>query len=201
MEIRVDQGMLNDVLSAVGDIKNGYKKVLVTSINKTLGTVKTQATARIGNEINLTAARIKKDMTIQKANYSKISGALNVTGEPVGLVQFGASQTKKGVTVKVLRSSAMKLLKHAMIAAGRSSSTTQHVFWRQYDGPRKPFVPGKKYGVLPKEYRLPLERLTGPRIEDILAKDTVLDPVTIQANTVFASNVSTKIDEVLRRHG
>jgi len=200
MEIRVDQGMLNEVLSAVGDIKNGYKQVLVTSINKTLGTVKTQATARIGNELNLKAARIKGDMTLQKANYSKVSGALICSGEPVGLVQFGASQVQKGVTVKVLRSSPRSLLKHAMVITGGNSST-KHVFWRQYDGPRKPVVPGKKYGALPKEFRLPLERLTGPRIEDIFAQDKVMGPVTIQANTLFLSNVDAKITEVIRRHG
>lgn len=201
MEIRVDQGMLNDVLSRVGNIKNGYKKVLVTSINKTLDTVKTQATARIGNELNLKAARIKEDMTLQKANHSEISGALICAGEPVGLVQFGASQVKRGVTVKVLRSSGRSLLKHAMIATGGGAAAKQHVFWRQYDGPRKSVVPGRNYAALPKEYRLPLERLTGPRIEDILADKKVMEPVTIQANTIFGSNVSDKIDEVLRRHG
>lgn len=201
MEVKVDQNTLNDVLSAVGDIKNGSKKVFVTSINKTLSTVKTQATARIGNELNLKAARIKADMTVQKASYSKISGALICAGVPVGLVQFGASQVAKGVTVKVLKSSSRSLLKHAMIAKGSGTATNTHVFWRQYDGPRKPAVPGKKYGVLPKEFRLPLERLTGPRIEDILADSKVLEPVMIQADTVFGLNVSDKIDEVIRRNG
>lgn len=200
MEVTIDKSMLNEVKAAVADIKNGYKQVLVTSINKTLGTAKTQATARIGNELNLKASRIKEDMTLQKANYSKMSGALICTGEPVGLIQFGASQVQKGVTVKVLRSSPRSLLKHAYIGTGRNSAT-KHVFWRQYDGPRKPVMPNKKYGILPKEYRLPLERKTGPRIEDIFAKNKVMEPVTIQANTLFLSNVDTKITEVIRRHG
>lgn len=201
MDIRVNQGMLNDVLSAVGNIQNGYKKVLVTSINKTLTTVKTQATARIGNELNLKAARIKEDITVQKASYSKVAGALVLSGEPVGLAQFGASQVKKGVTVKVLKSSGRSLLKHAMLAKGRGVTTKKHVFWRQYDGPRKPVMPGRDYGVMPKEYRLPLARLTGPRIEDIFSADSVLIPVTEQANHVFGLNVLSKIDEVIRRNG
>jgi hypothetical protein len=51
-----------------------------------------------------------------------------------------------------------------------------------------------------EEYRLHLERLTGPRIEDIFATPKVLDPVTIQAQHVYLLNVENKIDEILRRH-
>ena len=203
MEVHVSENMVAEVMAAVGDIKNGYKKVLVTSINKTLGTTKVQAAARIGNEINLKAARIKQNLIVQKANYSKISGALVSRGEPVGLIQFGARGTIKGVTVKVLRSGGRSLLKHAFIATGRGSAK-EHVFWRKNRMPGKKFPTGKKSGApwarFDKKYRMPVERLTGPRIEDIFAKDKVMEPVTTQANHIFLQNVGVKISEVLRRH-
>lgn len=206
MEVQINQADMNHVKSMVADIKNGYKKVLVTSINKTLTTAKVQATARIGNELNLKAARIKQDFTIQKANYSKISGALLATGEPVGLVNFAARQVQKGVSVKVLKSSSRMILKHAYIASGKKS-TGQHVFWRagraKMPAPKK-FKTGKKsMAAWPRfgdKYRAPAERLTGPRIEDIFAQPKVLDPVSIQANHIYALNVEKKIEEVLRRH-
>lgn len=208
MEVEVSESMLNEVKAVMSDIKNGYKNVLVTSINKTLTTTKVQSAARIGNEINLKAARIKQNLTVQKANYAKISGALVSKGEPIGLINFGARSVLKGVTVQVLRAEPRGLLKHAYIATGRGS-IKQHVFWRK-DRDKMPaakkFPVGKKSKApWPKfgdKYQMPfgIERLTGPRIEDIFAKEKVLDPVMTQANHLFLSNVDSKITDVLRRH-
>ena len=203
--IEIDKAMVNDIKSVLSDIKNGYKNVLVTSINKTLTTAKVQATARIGNEMNLKAARIKEDFTVQKANYSKISGAVSAKGKPVGLIQFGARDLHKGVSVQVLRSNPRTLLKHAFIAR---RGTKDHVFWRtgrdKVAAARKFSVGRKSTAAWPKfgdRYRMPLERLTGPRIEDIFAKPKVFDPVSIQAGHVFLQNVDAKLTEILRRHG
>ena len=206
ISIKIDESTLQSVRSALEGIKNGYENALVTSINKTLATAKTQATARIGNELNLSASRIKEDFTIKNASYSDPSGYLRATGEPVGLINFGANQTNQGVSVKVKRSGSRSLLKHAFISTGHKSST-QHLFWRESQGrqpdPVKFFSGVKSKAAWPKfgkEYRFILERLTGPRIEDIFAQDQVLNPVTIQANTLFLSNVASKIDEILRRY-
>lgn len=216
MKIEIDRNQLNQVKALTAEIKNGYKKVFVTSINKTLTTARTQATARIGNEINLKASRIKEDFTMQKANYQQIRGALLATGEPVGLYQFGARQVQKGVTVKVLRSASRSLLKHAFIAKGNNKSNKLHVWWRggrdRMPAPKK-FRPGKiSKAAWPKfghKYQFPpgpkkdsgIQRRTGPRIEDIYGQNRVLDPVMIQANHVFLRNVEAKTDEVIRRYG
>lgn len=222
MPIEIDDAALDNVKTMMKGIRNGVPNVLVTSINKTLGTAKTQATARIGNELNLKAARIKDDMTLSKANYSNLSGALVATGEPVGLVQFGASEVQKGVTVKVKRQGSRKLLKHAFIAKGKGKSISKkdetvktHIWWRagrdRMPVPRH-FAPGKKaranWDNIPKKFKFPIgpkgdksiQRLTGPRIEDIFASKKVLDPVTIQAGHLFVKNVDAKITDVLRRY-
>jgi hypothetical protein len=191
-----------EVKSLLGEFADKYKAVLTTSINKTLGTAKTQATARIGNEINLKAARIKEDFTLQKANYSKLSGALIAQGEPVGLIQFGANQTLKGVSVKVLRSSTRSVIKHAYIAA---RGTKSHVYWRaeRVQGTGK-WPEGKKANVdwrrVAEKYKTPVHRLTGPRIEDIFAKPQVFEPVSIQAQHVYLQNVDAKIKEIIYRY-
>jgi hypothetical protein len=199
--VQIDQASVAEVKSLLGEFADKYKAVLTTSINKTLGTAKTQATARIGNEINLPAARIKQDFTLDKANYSKLSGGLIAEGEPVGLINFGANQTLKGVSVKVLRSSPRELLKHAYIAA---KGTKSHVYWRAYDGPRNPAMATKQkfFGQLPEKHymKIPVHRLTGPRIEDIFANPKVFDPVAIQAQHVYLQNVEAKIKEIIYRY-
>lgn len=208
MRCEIDTSSLDDIQQLLSGIKSGYPRVVSGAINATLTTVKTQAAARIGNELNLKAARIKKDFTVQKANFSKLKGAVIATGEPVGLINFGAKQTQKGVTVKVLRKGGRSLLRHAYIGTGRGKSGS-HVFWRKKDRASMPtpkrFVTGKKHRApWPKfgaQYTSPVERLTGPRIEDFFAKPSIFDPVSIQASHVFARNVEKKVDDVLRRFG
>jgi hypothetical protein len=200
--VQINQADVTAVRNMLGDLADKYKSVMTTSINKTLTTARTQATARIANEINLKSSRIKKDFSIKKANYGDISGSLKATGEPVGLINFGANQTQRGVSVKVLKSSSRALIKHAYIAARGSK---EHVYWRKnrMHGTGK-WPVGKKavanWSAIAPRFKRPVERLTGPRIEDIFAKSEVLDPVTIQAQHVYLLNVENKIDEVIRRH-
>jgi len=150
----------------------------------------------------LKAGRIKQDFSIKKANFEDISGSLKATGEPVGLVQFGAKSVRKGVSVKVLRASSRKLVKHAYIASRGSKA---HVYWRKnrVSGTGK-WPVGQKttapWHMIPPRYRVPVERLTGPRIEDIFSSPRVLDPVSIQAQHVYLQNVDDKISDILRRH-
>lgn len=208
MKIEIDQVSIKSVQDSLGELAKSYKPVMVTSINKTLGTAKTQAAARIGAELNLTATRIKQDITIEKANYSKISGAVIAKGEPVGLAEFSPVDGPTGITVKVLRSSPKTLLKHAFLAPGKSSSNANgqklHVFWRQDRSKTTGKVPTGEKSHLPwkmfgDKYRIPLERLTGPRIEDIFGHSRIFDPVNIQAQHVYLLNVEAKIAEIIRR--
>jgi len=224
--VTVNQADVAKVKALLGDLKDKYKNVMATSINKTLTTAKTQAAARINNELNLKSSRIKDDFRINKASHNNLSGALISSGKPVGLIQFGARQTAKGVTVKVKRSSSRSLLRHAFIAKGKGDSISKkdetvkkHVFWRGGNrkalpapkrfpmgriAPKAPWnrMPEKdnKYRAVGPGHRLRIERKTGPRIEDIFAKPKVLNPIAIQAQHVYLLNIEKKIDEIIRRH-
>ncbi len=203
MDISVNQADLKSIQKTLAGIKNGYKNVVVTSINKTAKTIKVQARARIGNELNLKSKRIGEDIRVEKANYQKMSGAVIVSKTRVGLIQFSAKQNNKGVRVKVFKKQSGRLIKHAFIAQGRNS-TTQHVFWRKNWQPGTKFQVGKKtkkvpWQKMPDKYRIPLTRLTGPSVYDVFKQKQILDPVTIQANFVYLKNVDAKISDLLRR--
>ncbi len=215
MLVEIDSAGLSRVKWLFSDIKNGAEKVLTKSINKTLTSTRVQAVARIGNELTLPAKRIKKDFYISKAKYKKLSGKLVASGAPVGLIQFGATQRKMGISVKVLRKNRRKVVKHTFIAKGRGASISkdddsvkQHMYMREYlwkgGAPGVKFLRGKKYpnvawGRMPEKFSFQVRRLTGPRIEDIFAKKRVIEPVTIQANKLFADTIANQIDEMFRR--
>jgi len=193
----------------LGDIKNGVKKAIVSTINKTLAGVQTDAVKATAAELNLTQARIRKDFTVRKATYGFMNGSVRAKGVPVGLMSFsGTKAVKTGVSVKVKKGGARKILKHAFIGKTRKGvkvevgpvQMIQNVFWREYSGARKPFDPSFPYGRLPKHKRLPVERLSGPRIEDVYGAPEVLSGVMSKAGDRYAKNLEHEINRILDAH-
>jgi hypothetical protein len=113
-------------------------------------------------------------------------------GKPIGLISFsGTKQLKSGfVSFKVHRKEPTTKLRHAFIARATGND---HVFER-LDWGKRPFRPGFPYAVLPHKYRFPLERLTGPRIEDDYSQKLIIDPVSIMAANRLTKNVDSQID-------
>lgn len=204
MKVEFNKADIVAVEHMLSEIKNGAKKALVTSINATLVTTNTQAAKAVGAYLALTAKRIKKNFRLQKANFSSVKGSFTSTGGPIGLYQYAARQLKTGVSFKVKRVGSRSTLRHAYIAKGRSAASGEnpgnlHVFWREYDGVRSISKKKINYAALPKKYRLPVERLTGPRIEDALSKPTILGPLQTAASDLLQTNLSKKVDDILRR--
>lgn len=183
--IEVSQSDMREIETMLSGITNGATKAMVTAINKTVTTTKVQVKKKIGQKLNLKAARIGQDLTANKANYNNIKGSVIATGEPIGLINYKATQLKKGVKVQVLKSGSRQLIEHAFIATSKGA---KNVWWR------KRLASGKLAG------RLPIERLTGPRIEDILGEESFLREVNSDAATLLVDNLNTKVEDLLRRH-
>jgi len=163
MKIELSQADLLRAKVLLAGIKNGYPKVLTRAINKSLTGARTDAVDEIAKDLNLTKTRIRKDFgEPKKATWSDLTGRLDCYGKPVPLDHFiGTRATAtKGVSVKVKKNSKRAMIRYAFERGGL-------VFRREWKGPRKPKDPRIKYGALPKKFRLKIQRLTGPRIEDI----------------------------------
>lgn len=173
----------------LADIKAGPRTVTVRATNKTLAGVRTDAVAEVYKDLNLTKARIRKDFKISRASAAGPSGRVTATGTPVGLASFsGTAQRAKGTSVKVKRGGRRSIIRHAFVAEIKKA---KNVWWRalKHGGP-----PGKRVA------RLPIDRLTGPRIEDILAKPAVMGVVMAKAGDRFAKNIDHETDYMLSKH-
>ncbi|MBF0395771.1 MAG: phage tail protein [Desulfobacterales bacterium] len=198
ISVSINQSDLNAVRLLLNGLQNSVPKVLCRAINKTLSGVQTDAVSEIADELNLTKTRIRKDFKISRASLSNTSGKVVSKGKPVGLASFiGTRQTKTGVSVKVKKQGKRSVLKHAFIAKAK---TAENVWWRKYSGTRKQFRPNFKYAKLPKKYKLPIQRLTGPRIQDIFAKDKVIKKVETKAKVRLDKNFAHEIDYELQRN-
>lgn len=217
--IEINQAQLSSVRELLRDIENGVVKAQTQAINKTLSTTKTSMRKRLGEKLNLKAARIDQDLSIDKASYDSVSGRVRAKGEPVGLINFAGKQLPKGVKVKVFKGGGLKLLKHAFIRKikGRTESTDkEHLFWRLKSGwerqrnqailSKKRYFIGKSSRFIgpvnnnEKNYRYKLHRLVGPRIEDILAKPEILGPIETEAADLFATNMDKAVQDLIRRN-
>lgn len=197
ISVHVNTRQMASLQMNLAAISGAGKLVTFRAVNKTLPGVRTDAVQEIYNILNLTKTRIRQDFKIYKATWNGWPGRVKAVGIPVGLASFGARQTKKGVSVKVLRSGSRTLLKHAFIATQKrlDQSTYKNVYWRSWNKTRTGPAAGRFY---PKKYRTPVERLEGPRIEDIFARDSVLDAVEKKADVRLSKNLDYELTRFLK---
>ena len=141
---------------------------LVRALNKTADRVKVAGSREVRKAgYNLKASDIKRALKISRATQSSLKATVTAGGRPIPLIQYGARQTSKGVTVNVL--SGRKLIPGAFIATMQSGHTGVYV--RE---------PGSKHKKVLKAGRaswhgLPIRELFGPAIPDALANPAVRD--------------------------
>jgi hypothetical protein len=195
--IELDKAALAEVKVALAGVENGASRVLSRAINKTLDGVRTDSVNEIAKDITPKKSVIRGTFTVKKTTVSNLEGRTSSKGKPLGLIHYQARKTKKGVSVKVKRNGKRSVIPGSFIAKAKGA---ENVFWRQYKGPRGKVRPGFQYGVLPKyPYRLPIERLTGPRVPDIMDKPEVMAAILAAADIRLDKNLSNQIDYELSR--
>lgn len=83
-----------------------FETVIARAQNSALDTARAEAVRVIREEYNAPAGEIRKTMTVKKATKRTLQARLTLKGRmSVELVHYGARQARKGVAVKVLKSS------------------------------------------------------------------------------------------------
>ena len=118
--IRINRSDLESVNRSLAGIRNGSQKALVKSINKTLTTTKVQVRKKLASLMALPAKRIGQNISVAKANYTRIEGRLIVVGKPVPLIEFKPTKTKKGLKARIYKSNPKSLIESSFKARMRS---------------------------------------------------------------------------------
>lgn len=126
--------VIESMLGALGQVKQGFEKAGSRAINKTLKNGARITARMVTSEFPIKQAEVLDQLTMRTATYSNVEGELNFTGrgslpliryvvgsaEPVPTMpkHFKTPQAErvKGVKVKVKKSSGMSLLKSAFLA-------------------------------------------------------------------------------------
>lgn len=107
--LRLDDREANRILGELAKKlrdKGKFESIIARAQNAALDTARAEAVRVIREEYNAPAGEIKKTMTVKKATKRTLQARLTLKGRmSVELVYYGARPGRKGVAVKVLKSS------------------------------------------------------------------------------------------------
>ena len=119
---------------------------------------------------------IKACIKVKRASQSNLRASVVAKGQPIPIIEFGAKQTSKGVTISVQKG--RKLLPGAFIATMPSGH--KGVFYRKGNLHKKIVTGGKA-----SWHGLPIKEVFGPSVPDGLANKAVQDAVLAFIGDVF----------------
>ena len=185
VEIKVNEKQLANVRRILAEVPGGMAKLMSMAINRTATSSKAEIVRRLRAEINMTAKRIRQNITIEKASRARWLATIDMFGKRVPLIHFGARQIKKGVSYKIQRSGGRKKI---------------------VDEPR-PFIqtmPSGNVGVFrrwPKNVRrLPIIQLFGPSVGRAFKESgTVRDEVMRHSSAQLEKNIDQRVEYILNK--
>lgn len=215
--IKIDQEDFRRLQSMLADITSMAPRVAMRAINKTATGTKTDTSAAIRAEITAKKSAVDETIKVTKATESNPTAYIASTGKPLPLIDYGARQTNKGVSVQVRKDRTRKVIPQAFIATMKSGH--KGVFWRKWHGNkagkmskteaainRSGYIWSEKrkryiaISSLPREYRLPMEERYGPRVPDIMSNAPVMKVILAQASTRLDANLKHEAEYELSKH-
>lgn len=186
MKVEVDQKALSDIRYALREFPHAIDRVIVQAINKSLPGTQKDAVQYVRAKVNLTAKRIRKDSKIYKASKQRQTGRVEFRGGKIGLYNFGARQSRLGVSFRIWRGGPLQRLRHAFIGTTttkKGDQTFYHVFEREWRGEKSKRKKKKvyRYWGMPKEYRYPIRRLEGPSIPSMVERNEINSAIMASA--------------------
>ena len=202
--VTVDNSDLTDMRRMIETFRGGSKIVIVRATNDALSGVKTQSAKLIGAKVTAKAAEIKKHFAVKKMTFAQMSAVIDCTGKPLALAKYSVNKVKSGVSAKVKKANARKIIKHAFIATMKSGH--KGVYWREDKRRGRVWPVGKPRRVPtwksphPGEiYRLDLHELYGPPIPEIYNDPEIIGPTMTDANARLQARLKYHTDRLFER--
>lgn len=159
-------------------------QALSQSMNTTIVKARTVADEGIRKELNLKKKQVFKRLTIFKSNRKKLIATLIASGRPIPVVDFGAKQTKRGVSFKIKNDRGRRLVKGAFIATMRSGH--KGVFQRTF-----------KKDINPKKHGLPIDELFTTSIPQAFTNNEIKKALKKLADTFLIPEFGRNLKRLL----
>lgn len=184
MNVTVDlnQQMLAQVQSRLGDLSNKAPNVLTSALNRTVTNVASNISKEVRKEYNIKAFDVKQTITKTKASRTRMTAVVSSKGTPIPLDRFKLSpRAVQPKRKKPIKAGVKKGGLREVIGAFVSDLNGIKVFQRE----------GKK--------RLPVKRLYGPSIPQMLGNQEVVNRINQEGALMFNNRINHEIERLLNR--
>lgn len=120
MAVQLDPRSIKRLQKRIDLLGRDAKIASLTAANRAARSAVAFFSREVRKEVNIRAAGLKKAAVITKANYRSPVAYITVGGAHIPLVDMGARQTRKGVTVTIVKGKGRKLYRSAFMATMKS---------------------------------------------------------------------------------
>lgn len=191
--ITVDADKLNEVERRLGQYPKKAPLAIMRALNRTAANVKTNASKKVREEYAVKAKDVNSTFSIRRASKSSLSAMVESKAGALGLDKFKVSpmtprhaKPPKALKVQVKKTGGAKRLVGAFVASVNGNK----VFKRQ------PGAKGRK-GKNGTWTALPIERLFGPPVPEMLENQSVRAYVEQEAAKTFETRLDHEIKRIM----
>jgi hypothetical protein len=191
MAIRIDvRSTIKDTIAEIRADVEKATRAQVMALNRTAEQLRTEAGREVRKVYNLKLAAVRKASKLLRARKESRFPRAEVTfsGKKIPLIEFGARQTRQGVSVRIKMKEARKIVRGAFIATRRWTS------WQ--DGAEQ-----ANKGVFRRvgKSRYPIRYLRSISIPTALEREAVAKALLAFVDDRFEKNFSDALIAALRR--
>ncbi|WP_404427301.1 phage tail protein [Ureibacillus chungkukjangi] len=178
--VDLDRQMLEELERRLGTFSKKAPNALSNAINRAVTNVNSNVKKEVRKEYNIKASDIQPTLKITKATKASLRGEVKSSGSPIGLDKFRVSPK----TVNPRRKTPIK--------AGVKKGNIKKVL-----GAFIADIHGNKVFEREGRARLPIKRLFGPSVPQMLDNDEVRTTIEQQGHQTFETRLDHEINRIL----
>ncbi len=172
--IQINEAQFAELEKTLKAYPRGVAKVTSRAVNKVATSSRQEIATEVRKHLSIKAGDLKKrNITLRKASFSKLSATIGIKGGRISLAKLSAKQTRRGVTYKIGKVGSRKLAERAFIATMKSGHKGVYkrvsAMQEQQNNERSkwfmpPWAPAYSAG---QSKRLPITELKGPSVPQV----------------------------------
>lgn len=182
LSINIDKNKMNEVEKAMGSYYKQAPTALSRALNRAATNINSNIRKEVRKEYNIKAGDVNDTITRTRASKNNLSATVSSSGELIPLDKFKVSpktvNPKRRSPIKVgVKKNGVKVLMGAFVAD----------------------IQGAKVFRRSDSERLPIKRLFGPSVPQMIGNEDVKKEIETQGQETFDKRLDHEIDRIMKR--
>lgn len=180
--VSVDERAIEDIKSRLGSMEKKAPQVIANSLNRAMSSVAKAVNEELRKNYHIKTADIKPTITRTRAKRSDVNAVLKSSGPVVPLDRFKVSPK----TVNPKRKSPIK------VAVKKGAA-------KPLEGAFNADINGVKVFKRSTKRRLPIDRLFGPSVPQMLNREDIRNRIDVTGQKMFNKRIDHEIERILAK--